>query len=72
MRNIPKSDNVVFTFNDLFRGPDTLNLYRTVYSRTAYAFSELVYYRDRLVTSDLPALPRQLYRQSPFYISSKV
>ena len=69
---IAKTDNTVITFNNLFRGPDTLNLYRTVYSRTAYAFSQLVYYRDRLVTSDLPALPRQLYRQSPFYISSKV
>ena len=69
---ISKMDNTVITFNDLFRGPDTLNLYRTIYSRTAYAFSKLVYYRDRLVTSDLPALPRQLYRQSPFYISSKV
>lgn len=67
-----QNDNTVTTFNDLFRGPDTLNLYRTIYSRTAYAFSQLVYYRDRLVTSDLPALPRQLYRQSPFYISSKV
>ena len=69
---IGKTDNTVITFNNLFRGPDTLNLYRTVYSRTAYAFSQLVYYRDRLVTSDLPALPRHLYRQSPFYISSKV
>ena len=68
---IAKSDNTIINFNNLFRGTDTLNLYRTVYSRTAYAFSQLVYYRDRLVTSDLPALPRQLYRQSPFYISSK-
>ncbi len=70
--SIAKTDNTVINFNNLFRGPDTLNLYRTVYSRTAYAFSQLVYYRDRLVTSELPALPRQLYRQSPFYISSKV
>jgi hypothetical protein len=68
---IPKTDTTTTKFYDLFRGPDKLGLYRTVYSRTAYAFSQLVYYRDRLVTSDLPALPRNLYRQSPFYLSSQ-
>jgi len=67
----PETSSKITDFNDLFRGPDKLGLYRTVYSRTAYAFSQLVYYRDRLVTSDLPALPRNLYRQSPFYLSSQ-
>ncbi len=67
----PETSATITDFNDLFRGPDKLGLYRTVYSRTAYAFSQLVYYRDRLVTSDLPALPRKLYRQSPFYLSSQ-
>ena len=66
----PETGATITDFNDLFHGPDKLGLYRTVYSRTAYAFSQLVYYRDRLVTSDLPALPRNLYRQSPFYLSS--
>ena len=67
----PKLETNSSDFQDLFHGPDNLGLYRTVYSRTAYAFSQLVYYRDRLATSDLPALPRQLYRQSPFYLSSQ-
>ena len=67
-KNLSSATN---NYNELFRGPDKLGLYRTVYSRTAYAFSQLVYYRDRLVTSDLPALPRSLYRQSPFYLSSQ-
>lgn len=67
----PKTNSATFNYKELFRGPDKLGLYRTIYSRTAYAFSQLVYYRDRLVTSDLPALPRVLYRQSPFYLSSK-
>ena len=67
----PNSNSRTINFAELFRGPDKLGLYRTIYSRTAYAFSQLVYYRDRLVTSDLPALPRVLYRQSPFYLSSK-
>ena len=69
--SIPKTDRTIADFDNLFCGPDKLGLYRTVYSRTAYAFSQLVYYRDRLVTSDLPALPRKLYRQSPFYLSSQ-
>jgi hypothetical protein len=66
----PKTNSATSNYKELFRGPDKLGLYRTIYSRTAYAFSQLVYYRDRLVTSDLPALPRNLYRQSPFYLSS--
>jgi len=67
---ITETNPLRMQLNQLFRGPDQLGLYRTVHARSAYAFNQLVYYRDRLVTSDLPALPRNLYRQSPFYLSS--
>ena len=66
-----KTNSTTVKFNELFHGSDNLGLYRTVYARTAYAFSQLVHYRDRLVTSDLPALPRELYRQSPLFLSSR-
>ena len=66
-----KTNSTTVKFNDLFHNSDNLGIYRTVYARTAYAFSQLVHYRDSLVTSDLPALPRELYRQSPLFLSSR-
>ncbi|MEC7566953.1 MAG: hypothetical protein VX738_14825 [Planctomycetota bacterium] len=57
-------------FKQLFTGPDALGVYKTVYSRTAYGFSSIVYFRDRASAATLPGLPRDLYRQAPLYISS--
>ena len=63
----PVSDN---DFQTLFTGPDELGVYKTVYSRTAYGFSSIVFFRDRATAATLPGLPRDLYRQAPLYISS--